>query len=150
MFAETELTLTWLIGTLAGSGAVIALLFRLLISSKDRELIAEKERFAAELAEKERARLELESIKKSYQEIAAEALKSALDRENYYRQRDGKLPLIPAAAVVPESHSPSTELQRETALVQTMRASLAYIKLSSGQEARPTPEEADETVKPSS
>jgi len=138
VFAEgITLEPAYLLTILAGAGGVIALLFRLLITSKDRES-------ALVMAEKDRVILELESVKKSYQEVAAEALRSALDTTNWYRQRDGKPPLIPAAPVISESHSPSTEKQRETAALQTMRATMAAVKLVTGQEARQEPPHAQE------
>ena len=133
---------------LLGSGAVIAFLFKLLISSKDREmalLIAEKDRMRFEIETRNRQNeIEMESIKKSYEEMAAEALKSARDTANYYRAKEGKPPIIPVAAVISESHSPSTAKQREAAAIQTMRAEMAQIKLAVGQSPRLEPERADE------
>lgn len=86
-----------------------------------------------------------ESIKKSYQEISNEAIKSAKDTADFYRQKyEGKAPIILAAPVISESHSPSTKLQRETAGVATMRASLAAIKLAMGQSPRGEPEHKKE------
>ncbi len=122
-----------LVATLGGSGTVIAALFHLLISSKDRE-------YALLLSQRDAALKDSESMKKSYQEIAAEALKSATETTNYYRAKEGKPPLIPVAPVISESQSPSTEKQRETALIQTMRAEMAKIKLETGQQPRAEPE----------
>lgn len=129
-------------GLLLGAGGVIGLLFRLLMTSKDRE-------FALLSAQKDKYASDLESVKKSYQEIAAEALKSALDTANYYRQREGKAPIIPTAPVISESHSPSTPEQREAALVATMRAVMAKVKLITGQPPREEPPKApDEALSP--
>lgn len=126
-------------GLLLGAGGVIALLFRLLIASKDRE-------HEQILKERETDKAELVAVKKSYQDIAAEAVRSAIETTNYYRKKEGLPPLIIAAPVIPESQSPSTEKQREAAHVQTLRASLANVKLETGQEPRPEPEKAVEPV----
>ena len=127
----------YVLAMLSGSGIVIATLFKLLISSKDRE-------FAAILAQKDKALADLDGMKKSYQEIAAEAVKSATETANYYRAKEGKAPLILAPPVVSESHSPSTAMQREVAFIQTMRATVAKIKEVTGQEPRAEPEHAKE------
>lgn len=138
----------YVLAILGGAGTVIAFLFKLLMGAKDKEtalLLAQKD---AEMREKDKARADLESVKKSYQEIAAEALRSATETANYYRQREGKPPIIPLAPVVSESHSPSTAAQRETALIQTMRATMAHVKSVVGQEPRPEPERAIEPANP--
>lgn len=147
------------LGILSGAGLVIAFLFNALfaakneaLKAKDAELVAVKEQHAKEIeqlkADHAREVSELESTKKSYQEIGQEGLRSALDTANYYRQRDGKPPIIPAAAVVSESHSDSTAKQREVAGIATMRAKLALVKLVSGQEPRAEPDHAAEPPRP--
>lgn len=119
----------YVIALLAGAGSVIGILFKMLLASKENE-------FKLLMTQKEKALADLESQKKSYQEVASEALKSAMDTANYYRQRDGKAPIIPLPAVVSESHSPSTPEQRETAALATMRATMAQVKVITGQEPR--------------
>lgn len=117
------------ISALAGAGGVIAFLFRALIVAKDREA-------ALVMAEKDWLLAEKISAEKSYKELAAEALKSAIDTTNFYRAKEGKPPIIPLPAVVPEGHSPSDKKQINTAELQTMRATLAQVKVASGQEPR--------------
>lgn len=131
----------YILAILGGAGGVIAFLFRLLISSKDRET-------ALLLAEKDRAYKEVEDLKKSYKEIAIEALQSAQETTAYYRAKEGKPPILPVAPIISESHSPSTQKQRETAEVATMRAKIAQIKMEEGQEPRKEPEHADESITP--
>lgn len=120
-FSATQI---WAIG--GGLVAAIALLYRQISASHQRTVI------------------ELEALKKTYQDFSAEALKSALDTTNHYRVKEGKAPLVPLAPVISESRSPSTAKQRETAAIQTMRATMAMIKLASGQIPRPEPEKAVE------
>lgn len=124
---------------LAGAGGVIAFLFRALILSKDKEV-------ASISAQNDREQKELEGLKKSYQEIAAEALRSATETANYYRAKEGLPPVVLLAPVVSESHSPSTRQQREEALVATMRANMAAVKLAVGQAPRPEPEQAPDNT----
>lgn len=134
MIAEgIQIETPYALAIMGGAGAVIALLFRLLITAKD-------EAAALLLADKDRELAERLSMQKSYQEIAAEAIKSATETTNYYRAKEGKPPLIMAAPVVSESQSPSTAKQREVALIATMRASMAHIILENGQEPRAEPE----------
>lgn len=105
----------------------IGVLFKLVMSSHAKEVA------------------QLESVKKSYEEIASEAIKSAKETADFYRQKyEGKAPIILAAPVISESHSPSTRIQRETAAVATLRATLAKIKLDMGQEPRREPEHKKE------
>lgn len=129
---------------LGGAGTVIALLFKLLIGAKDQLLASKQREYELAYAELMAEKAEETSRKKSYQEIATEAIKSATDTANYYRQKEGKSPIIPLAPVVSESHSPSTEKQRETAIISTLRAEMAKVKLMTGQEPRPEPERAVE------
>lgn len=129
------------LGLLAGSGTVIAILFKLLIASKDRE-------FAVLMREKDQQLLQQEGLKKSYQEIATEAVKSATETTNYYRHQEGKPPLIAVAPVIPESHSPPSPKQQEDAKIQSLRAEMAAIKIVTGQPAR-VPSESEGTPKES-
>lgn len=132
MFAEgitVDPIFVYLAATLAGAGTVIAFLFRALITSKDRET-------AIALKDKDRLLAEVEAMKKSYQEIAAEAIRSAAETTNYYRRKEGLPPIVPVAPVIPESHSVPDAAQREAAEIQSMRARMAQIKLESGQEPR--------------
>lgn len=117
---------------LAGAGGVISVLFRLLITSKDREN-------ALVVGEKDRLIKELEGVKKAYEEIAHEAIRSAFASANLYRARDGLPPIPVVAPVLPESHSPSSPTQREAAMIQTQRAALAALKLGMGQPAKSPP-----------
>lgn len=123
----------WVLAAMGGAGTVIAVLFKLLIASKDKEL-------QTVIAQTEDEKKELEGLKKSYQEIATEALKSATEAANYYREKEGKPPVALLAPVVSEAHSPSTARQRENALIATMRANMAAVKLATGQLPRPEPE----------
>lgn len=131
----------YILALLGGAGSVIAYLFHSLITAKDREA-------ALAMKEKDRMLLELEGMKKSYQEIAAEAVKSFREVTNFYRAKEGKPPVVLAPPVISESHSPSTAIQRETAAIQTMRAAMAKIKEETGQEPREEPPHATEPVPP--
>jgi hypothetical protein len=116
---------TWILGLLAGSGGVIAYLFRMLITAK-------KEKYDLLLAEKERQNKELESAKNSMKEIASEAVRSYLATANHYRQKEGMPPIVPLVPVVAESQSPPTKEQREAAEIATMRAKMAQINMAVG------------------
>lgn len=135
------------IDSITGGGIIVCLLsaigvlFKLLIAS-------EKEKFAVIMREKDAQLLQQEGLKKSYQEIATEAVKSATETTNYYRSKEGKPPLISVAPVIPESHSPPTLKQQEDARIQSMRAEMAAIKVMTGQPAR-VPSESEGTPKES-
>lgn len=129
MMAESGITVTGtvIISLLTTLGGGMVVLFKLYVSAKDKALA------------------DMESLKKSYEEIANEAIKSAKETQDYYRVKyEGKAPIILAAPVISESHSPSTKVQRETAQVATMRASLAKIKLEAEQLPRVEPEHKKE------
>jgi hypothetical protein len=114
----------YILGLFAGSGAVIAFLFRLLIGSKDRE-------YAAMVVAKDRAIADLDALRKSYASIAEDAVKTAIDQANFYRRKyEDKPPLVITAPVLPESHSPSTEAQWEAAKIATLRAAMAVVVLN--------------------
>jgi hypothetical protein len=129
LLAEGELGIVWILGLLAGAGAVIAALFKMLVT-------AHKEKYELLLAEKDRQNKELEASRKSLKEIASEAVKSYLNTANHYRQKEGQPPIVPLAPVVPEAHSPPTKEQREAAEIATMRARMAQINLATGIEPR--------------
>ena len=131
-----QVDVVYVIASFISAGGVIAFLYRQLITSKDALLESERKNFALILAQKDADSKEQDSIKKSYQEIAQEAQQTAINTANFYREKDGKPPLIIAAAVVPESHSPPTAMQRETALIASMRAVIANIRLATGQDPR--------------
>lgn len=124
---------------LAGAGGVIALLFRLLIASKDEVL-------ASVLKERDRIVSELTAERNSAKEFGREALQSALDTANYYRSQQGKPPLIPVGAVAPPTNSPSTLKQRVADELGPHWATLALIKLHSAQE--PLPDVAHDREEP--
>lgn len=127
MFAEGIVVSSPLIISLViALGSAIALLFKMVISSKDKQLA------------------DMESQKKSWEEIANEGVKSAKETADFYRAKEGLPPIILAAPVISESHSPSTAKQRETAAIATKRASLAQIKLMMQQPPRVEPEHAAE------
>ena len=116
-----------IIAVITGLAGTIAFLFKLYAAAKDKQIAA------------------LESTKKSYEEMAVEAIKSAKETADYYRRvYENKPPILLTAPVISESHSPSTIIQRETARVATMRASLAAIKLEVGQTPRMEPEHKKE------
>lgn len=122
----------YLLAIFAGAGGVIALLFRLLISSKDKELTSVIASMNARLEE-------VEGLKKVYQEVAAEAVRSAAETTNFYRQKEGKPPIILPASVVPEGKSPPSVKQLEAAQAASFRAAMAAIKLATGQAPRKEP-----------
>lgn len=129
MIAESGITVTGtvIISLLTTLGGGMVVLFKLYVAAKDKALS------------------DMESLKKSYEEIANEAVRSAKETADYYRVKyEGKAPIILAPPVVSESHSPSTKAQRETAGVATLRASLAKIKAESDQSPRTEPEHKKE------
>lgn len=140
MFADAiAIEGVYILAILGGAGSVIAYLFHSLITAKDKEM-------TLAIKEKDRMLLELEGMKKSYQEIAAEAVKGFKEVTNFYRAKEGKPPLLLAPPVVSESHSPSTAMQRETASIQTMRAAMVKLKEETGQEPREEPPHAAEST----
>jgi len=117
-------------------GGVVSVLFWLLIASKDKLLAAKQAEFDVLLAAQKKLLNDVEGRQKSYEEMAEEAIKSALETANFYRTRAGLPPIIPVAPVIPESHSPPTYIQRQTARIATMRAIMADVKNQEGQEPR--------------
>lgn len=127
----TTPTIIAVVTTLAGA---VIFMFKLFASGKEKQL-----------ADKDKQIAELESTKKSWEEIAMEGIKSAKETADFYREKyESKPPILLAAPVISESHSPSTRAQRETARVATARASLANIKLVMGQTPRTEPEHKKE------
>lgn len=133
-----NLSPVYILAVIAGAGAIIAFLFKLYIAARDREQ-------ALLLAQKDTALSELEGLRKNYQEMASEAINTAKATVDYYRAKEGKPPLTIPAPVISESHSPSTQKQREVAFVQTLRAAMVEIKAATGQPPRIEPEPAVET-----
>jgi hypothetical protein len=149
LFAEGDGIILTSVMMLAGAGVlggVITFLFKLLLAAKDQVIAAKDKAHELALSQLAAEKAEEESRKKSYAEIAKEAVKSLTETDAFYRQREGKPPAIPVAPVVSESHSPSTAAQRETAEIATMRAAVARIKLDAGQEPRIEPEPVSEAV----
>jgi hypothetical protein len=138
LLAVIDDTVIWvfLIATLGGSGTVIAFLFRALITSKDKEMAAKDLANEALAKEREKDFKEMEGFKKSYAEIATEAVRSQVAIVNFYREKEGKTPLVATAPVVAESHSLPTAEQTEAALIQTLRAQVAKVKDMVGQSPR--------------
>lgn len=129
MFAATlELDVGWLISVLVGAGGVIAFLFRMIVTDKNKQIDALTAR-----------NTQLENTKQSYEDMAIEGVKSARATANYYLQKEGKPPIIPLVPVISESHSPSTEEQREAARIATLRAEMAQVKVVMGQPPREEP-----------
>lgn len=116
-----------IIGAFVALAGAVATMFKLYADAKNRQIA------------------ELESTKKSWEEMAMEGIKSAKETADFYRGKyESKAPILLAAPVISESHSPSTKVQREAAKVATARASLAAIKLSMGQSPRLEPEHKKE------
>lgn len=113
-----------LLGALAGA---IGYIFRLLMQSKDAQIAA------AEAATKLR---DEESAKKSYKEIAEEAVAMAELRVNRERRASGYESTRVVAPVVPEHSSPVTTEQQKTADLQTLRARVTAATLALGLPAR--------------
>lgn len=140
MLAEITLDPVTLGAIVAGIIATVGVLYKALMAAKDAATaaaIGEKDRM---LADKDKAIKELDSLRKSYQEMATEGIKASLEMHNYNQAKAGLPPLVPLAPVIPESHSPPNPQQIESALISTMRATMAQIKLESGQEPRKEPE----------
>jgi ABC-type phosphate transport system auxiliary subunit len=109
---------------LLGSG--IALLFKLLMASHARTV-----------ADLEKRLGDVEALKRTYQEMAGEAIRSAKQTADFYRlKHENKPPIVLDEPVVPESSSPPSRLQKETATLATMRANMARIKREMGQAPR--------------
>jgi hypothetical protein len=136
LFAEFDLSslIGYILAGFASLGGVVAVLYRGIIAAKD-----------ATIENLRKDNTELQSKLKSYEEIAAEALKSAMETANYYRKKyEDKPPIMPLAPVISESHSDSTSRQRAEADIATKRAVMAQIKLALGQEPRSEPGHAKE------
>ena len=125
----------YVIAILTGGGGAIATLFALLRASWDKQL-TDKER---QIIDKDKQLEEQKSINKTLYGIADEAVKSAIDTTNFYRAKDGKPPVLVVAPVVPEGSSPPSMMQRDAALIATMRANMAAVKIAASQEPRREP-----------
>jgi hypothetical protein len=143
MFADVTFSTESMVvvgGLLAALVGAMGVLYRQMLVGQDKLLAAKDKEFALAMAEKDRVALETESMKKSYGEIATEAVKSATETTNYYRMKyENKPPLPTVVPVVSESHSPSTSLQRETASIATLRARMVILKEATGQDPREEP-----------
>lgn len=73
---------------------------------------------------------ELENQRKSYREIAEEALEVTEREVNTKRVSEGKRPFVSMADVVPERSSPVTKEQQESADLQTVRARITAVKVA--------------------
>lgn len=120
----------------AVTGALVQV-FRMYDTARERE-------YKRLLEENEKDRQELEATKKSYAEIANEAVVTARKTTDFYRAKEGLPPIPVLAPVVSESHSDSTLKQREVAKIATLRAQMAAVKLAEGQEPREEPPHAVE------
>ena len=118
----------YVIAAFVSAGGVIAFLYRALIQSKETEIVNLK----AQLEEEK-------SLNATFQDVAKEAIKSAIETTNFYRQKEGKPPLILPSPVVSEGSSPPTTRQKSAALASTMRAVMVIIRESENQEPRREP-----------
>lgn len=92
-------------------------------------------------AEKERNRY-LDSSRLSWKELAKEGRQTTQGMANAVLEKEGLPPVVQVAPVVSESHSPSTEKQRDEAELATEKAAIVAIRLAVGQQPRPEPERA--------
>lgn len=109
-----------------GSGCgVIALLFRLLISSKDDIL-------KLALHEKDRLIEELTSERDHARKFCQDALQAALEQLNHARALEKKAPLLADPPAPETMNLPNSRKEREAAKFQSQLALLAKIKRESG------------------
>lgn len=136
----------WILGAFGTAGTVIVFFFKLYLSTRDREhalLITLKD---LALSEKEAAMVELERLRRGYQEMASEAINTAKTTVDYYLAKEGKPPIKLPAPVISEANSPSTQKDRELAFFATMRAAMVEINKATGQPPRVEPEPAVESA----
>lgn len=114
MIATVELSTATVVAVIGSLATAVGVLFKLVISSKNETLRATK------------------SLLKSYKEIAEDTTRSLTQVVNQNRLREGKLPIQLTVPVVTESQSPSTELQRHTAHVATLRAHGVQLNKAAG------------------
>jgi hypothetical protein len=100
-----------LLTTLTG---VIATLFRMLMSSKDAQLVS------------------MTSERDSYKEIADDAVGTLEARVNMEREHRGEAPFKAIAPVIPEHNSPTTQKQVNTAHLATLRARFTAATMALG------------------
>jgi len=105
---EAAIAISAILTALVGA---ISYIFKLLMSSKDKQLEDEKSR------------------SKSYQEIAHEAVTSLEASVNELRLVNGLQPFKVVAPVVPEHNSPVTEVQQDVADLQSLRARVTAASL---------------------
>lgn len=134
---EAVIIITGLVSTLGGA---IYVIFNLLMKAHDARIADQQTQ--SELRLKEQAtqydkRLEeVDSQRKSYKEIAEEAVAAVEKTAREVFQTAGKRPVLSLAPVVPEHSSPVTPEQQETAELQTMRARVTAATLALGLPAR--------------
>lgn len=125
------LTTTQIVAAVTVLSGAVALLYKTQQSNNAREI----QRMEKNIAD-------LESSKKSFEKVAGEAVEAATQINNYLRAQEGKPPLLPIAPVVTESNSPSTAAQRDSAILETLKAKVEAIRLGNNQPPRPEPEQA--------
>jgi hypothetical protein len=118
----------WVLTTFVALGGVISGLFYIYKAQVDKQITDLQKQLE-----------ETKQLNKTLYSVAEEGAKSALTMANYIRAKEGKPPVPLVAPVVPEGNSPPNATQREAALLATMRANLAAVKLATGQEARKEP-----------
>jgi hypothetical protein len=102
-----------IIGVMGGGLiSTIALLFKLLMASKDKQLV------------------DMTSARDSFKEIAEESVSNVEQVVNRIRQEKGLPEFKPLKPVVPEHASPVSRAQKDTAELQTLRAKLVAATLS--------------------
>jgi Flp pilus assembly protein TadB len=121
MFAEMS-TQEWaFVLILAGA---VATVFKLLMASKDAQLAAQATQYEARLKD-------LDSQRKSYKEIAEEAVLIVESKVNQRLDAAGHPATKVLASVVPEHSSPVSVEQQATADLQTLRARITAATLAS-------------------
>lgn len=104
---------------LGGLCSAVVVVFKLLMRAKDHQL------------------LDLIAQRKSYKEIAADSVRALEQVANRIRGEQGMPPLTIIAPVVPEHSSPVSEMQKEVAELQTLRARCVAATLSINESNQP-------------
>ncbi len=100
------------LGYIASLSAAVALVFKLLMRSKDEQLA------------------EMTSQRNSYRQMAYESTAHLETLARRKRDKDGKPPVEPLLPIVPEHDSPTTRKQLDAADLQTARAKLTAATLA--------------------
>lgn len=96
-----------------------------------QQLLKEQKAMAQAVSDRQESRIkDLEGQKKSYKEMAEEAIEVSEREVNAKRSSEGKKPFPPIANVVAEHHSPVTIEQQEAADLQTARARITAVKVA--------------------